>query len=364
MSVAVNEILSLSFKGRASRGAYWRTLAALAVLAAAGGLALDSLSGLAGGGAAQKGLDLLIWGWLLFLAAFLVSAVVRRLHDISYGAVAAVFLIVPGLQIIVLVILGLMPGKKGLNRFGPDPLAVMTVRDAAPVRRTERSDTVRCPAREVRETLEGEVVEPGPDLEGTIIRERMSAEAEDWASDLIAGAKARMEASPESREGEVAAVRAGLVAARNEGVSPSLRSCDGCRSSRGSEAGHHALEQARHGILPAVPKREEALRPGDDGRASGGAFSLAHDQSDSRRRVHQRRDADVDRPLRLSSPHQSHSYLHDRVRGAQAARCRSFGGLGTVRDVSGRKYFSDAVPAAAPRRLTANGLETSGRGGC
>lgn len=191
--------------------------AALAVLAAAGGLALDSLSGLAGGGAAQKGLDLLIWGWLLFLAAFLVSAVVRRLHDISYGAVAAVFLIVPGLQIIVLVILGLMPGKKGLNRFGPDPLAVMTVRDAAPVRRTERSDTVRCPAREVRETLEGEVVEPGPDLEGTIIRERMSAEAEDWASDLIAGAKARMEASPESREGEVAAVRAGLVAARNEG---------------------------------------------------------------------------------------------------------------------------------------------------
>ena len=128
MSVAVNEILSLSFKGRASRGAYWRTLAALAVLATAGGLALDSLSGLAGGGAAQKGLDLLIWGWLLFLAAFLVSAVVRRLHDISYGAVAAVFLIVPGLQIIVLVILGLMPGKKGLNRFGPDPLAVMTVR--------------------------------------------------------------------------------------------------------------------------------------------------------------------------------------------------------------------------------------------
>ena len=142
-----------------------------------------------------------------------MSAVVRRLHDISYGAVAAVFLIVPGLQIIVLVILGLMPGKKGLNRFGPDPLAVMTVRDAAPVRRTERSDTVRCPALEVRETLEGEVV----DLEGTIIRERMSAEAEDWASDLIAGAKARMEASPESREGEVAAVRAGLVAARNEG---------------------------------------------------------------------------------------------------------------------------------------------------
>ena len=78
------------------------------------------------------------------------------------------------------------------------------------------------------------------------------------------------------------------------------------------------------------------------------------------------REERCERPLFSSSPspHQSHSYLHDRVRGAQAARCRSFGGLGTVRDVSGRKYFSDAVPAAAPRRLTANGLETSGRGGC
>ena len=150
MSVAVNEILSLSFKGRASRGAYWRTLAALAVLAAAGGLALDSLSGLAGGGAAQKGLDLLIWGWLLFLAAFLVSAVVRRLHDISYGAVAAVFLIVPGLQIIVLVILGLMPGKKGLNRFGS------ACRDdgegcrARASNRTERHRQVSC-ARSARD---------------------------------------------------------------------------------------------------------------------------------------------------------------------------------------------------------------------
>lgn len=217
MSVAVNEILSLSFKGRASRGAYWRTLTALVVLAAAGGLALDALSGLAVGAAAQKGLDLLIWGWLLFLVAFLVSAVVRRLHDISYGAVAAVFLIVPGLQIIVLVILGLMPGKKGLNRFGPDPLAVMTLRDAAPVRRTERSGSVRRPASEVRETFVGVVLEPGPDLEGTVIREHMSAEAEDWVANLIAGAKSRIEASPESREAEVAAVRAGLVVARNEG---------------------------------------------------------------------------------------------------------------------------------------------------
>lgn len=216
MTVAVNEIFSLSFKGRASRGAYWRTLLALSALAAAGLLPLGSFSGFTDGSAAQKGLQLFMWGWWLFLAAFLVSAVVRRLHDISYGAVAAIFLIVPGLQIIVLVILGLMPGKKGLNRFGPDPLAVMTVRDAAPVRRAPRAEPSG-PASEVRETLEGEIVEPGPDLKGTVVRERVSAEAEDWAADLMAEARARIKASPETRANEIAALRAKLVAARSEG---------------------------------------------------------------------------------------------------------------------------------------------------
>ncbi len=216
MTVAVNEIFSLSFKGRASRSAYWRTLAALGVLAAAGLMARSALSGFAVGNAAQKGLDLFMWGWMLFLAAFLVSAVVRRLHDISYGAVAAIFLIVPGLQIIVLVILGLMPGKKGLNRFGPDPLAVMTLRDAAPVCRAPRAAPSES-VPEVRETLEGEVVEPGPDSKGTVIGERVSAQAEDWAASLMAEARVRIKAAPETREDEISALRAKLVAARSEG---------------------------------------------------------------------------------------------------------------------------------------------------
>ncbi len=218
MSLAINEIFSLSFKGRASRGAYWRSLAALAVLAAAGVLTFELLSDFAAGNAAQRGLELFKWGWLALLAVFLVSAVVRRLHDISYEAVAALFLIVPGLQIIVLVILGLMPGKKGLNRFGPDPLAVMTISDAAPVRRAtprDRTDSTR--AREVRETFDGEVVEPGPDLKGTVVRERMSAEAEDWAASVIDEARKRISASPEMHDVEISSARKKLVAARNEG---------------------------------------------------------------------------------------------------------------------------------------------------
>lgn len=259
MTVAVNEIFSLSFKGRASRGAYWRTLLALSALAAAGLLPLGSFSGFTDGSAAQKGLQLFMWGWWLFLAAFLVSAVVRRLHDISYGAVAAIFLIVPGLQIIVLVILGLMPGKKGLNRFGPDPLAVMTVRDAAPVRRAPRAEPSGA-AREVRETLEGEIVEPGPDLKGTVVRERVSAEAEGLGPPISwprRGRASRRLPRPEQTRSPPCAPSLSPRAARD--ASPSPHSCAGCRSWKGFEAQRHALEQIGHRVLSPVSKREAAL---------------------------------------------------------------------------------------------------------
>ena len=119
----------VNFRGRARRREFWmftlfNTLVYLLLLAVGlvllGAVIYKSVA--EGGDAAEHataytlavaGLLLLVYGWML--ATFLpgLAVRVRRLHDISYGAVAAVFLIVPGLQIIVLVILGLMPGKKG-----------------------------------------------------------------------------------------------------------------------------------------------------------------------------------------------------------------------------------------------------------
>lgn len=129
MSVALNEVLTLSAKGRACREAYWLSLFVA--------LVLYSLAGLLWGVAAQAGgagTVLTAAAALLALAVtvFTVAAVVRRLHDISYSGAAALFLLVPGVQIVVMVILGLVPGKKGINRFGPDPLAIMTVSDSVP----------------------------------------------------------------------------------------------------------------------------------------------------------------------------------------------------------------------------------------
>ena len=99
MALAVNEVLTLSFKGRASRRAYWYSMAVFACLFP---LTLALLAGILG------------------------------TEDSLVQGTAALFLLIPGIQLIVLVLLGCFPGKKGLNRFGPDPLAIMTISSAVP----------------------------------------------------------------------------------------------------------------------------------------------------------------------------------------------------------------------------------------
>ena len=138
MALAVNEVLTLSFKGRASRRAYWYSMAVFACLFP---LTLALLAGILGtedslvqgtAGFFSQTAGVLLGMILLAELLFLVAAVVRRLHDISYSGTAALFLLIPGIQLIVLVLLGCFPGKKGLNRFGPDPLAIMTISSAVP----------------------------------------------------------------------------------------------------------------------------------------------------------------------------------------------------------------------------------------
>lgn len=156
MSVAINEVLTLSPKGRASREAYWASLfvslVLTAILLVLLGLVPNTLAGTAGGAPAwlAQAASSLILAYAAALALFLTTAVVRRLHDIGYAGPAALFLVIPGVQLIVLVILGLVPGKKGLNRFGPDPLAVMTIGDAAPAARGVPAAKQGAPVRPVR----------------------------------------------------------------------------------------------------------------------------------------------------------------------------------------------------------------------
>ena len=227
MSVAINEVLTLSPKGRASREAYWASLfvslVLTAILLVLLGLVPNTLAGNAGTAPAwlAQAASSLILAYAAALALFLTTAVVRRLHDIGYAGPAALFLVIPGVQLIVLVILGLVPGKKGLNRFGPDPLAVMTLGDAVPTSAARR-EAPRRPVRVVRETVEAEILPAQEQDPGTAAgsREDKAAGASDFtnlppseetAEGLFQAARFKMAGEPLSIRLQVKARYAGKL---------------------------------------------------------------------------------------------------------------------------------------------------------
>ena len=174
MAVSVNEVLTLSFKGRASREAYWCALAVFVGLSIVSMLLLNFLPTAFdallledrwSAGALSAVNTSIIGLFLLFQAVFLTAAVVRRLHDISYSGVAALFLLIPGLQLLLILLIGAFPGKKGLNRFGPDPLAIMSIASAAPYARVRPAPVPEESETEVREVPEQEVL-PAVDDDG------------------------------------------------------------------------------------------------------------------------------------------------------------------------------------------------------
>ena len=228
MTVAIKEGLTLSPKGRASREAYWASLFVSLILAALFlvliGLVPNSLTGARPAGFPAWLLQAVSGVILLYGAAaavYLTAAVVRRLHDIGYAGIAALFLIIPGVQLIVLVILGLVPGTKGLNRFGPDPLAVMTLGDAVPTSAARR-EAPRRPVRVVRETVEAEILPAQEQDPGTAAgsREDKAAGASDFtnlppseetAEGLFQAARFKMAGEPLSIRLQVKARYAGKL---------------------------------------------------------------------------------------------------------------------------------------------------------
>lgn len=59
---------------------------------------------------------LLLAAWFLFWGYWML--VMRRLHDIGYHGIASLYLLLPGINVIVTLILFVWPGRRGRNRFG------------------------------------------------------------------------------------------------------------------------------------------------------------------------------------------------------------------------------------------------------
>lgn len=57
------------------------------------------------------------------LAAVEIVLLIRRLHDLGRPGRDALKLLIPGYNILMLFLMLALPGTRGRNRFGPDPLA-------------------------------------------------------------------------------------------------------------------------------------------------------------------------------------------------------------------------------------------------
>ena len=118
--------------GRLSRAAYGVRLFAFALLVGAGVLVfleqrLDAyvawvtmrdiqvtlVAGLKEWIGLALALALALWAFSL-----LVGAVVGRLHDLGYHGIGALFLLIPGLNVLLVLLLVLWPGREAANRFG------------------------------------------------------------------------------------------------------------------------------------------------------------------------------------------------------------------------------------------------------
>jgi uncharacterized membrane protein YhaH (DUF805 family) len=106
------------FEGRARRSEYWGFIllcALVGMLAAFVDIAIgaDVASGFGPGSVVM----------MLLLTVPSIALTARRLHDLDYSGWWMLLAFVPYAGLIVVLLIGLAPGTRGDNRFGPDPRA-------------------------------------------------------------------------------------------------------------------------------------------------------------------------------------------------------------------------------------------------
>jgi uncharacterized membrane protein YhaH (DUF805 family) len=109
--------LFFGFRGRISRQAYWLTFFFIVAIL---GFALQPTIDPETGALSLRGGALAVAAMLVAIIANIAIGV-KRLHDFNAPGLFAVTLFVPGLSVIATLIIGLVPGNLGPNRFGEAP---------------------------------------------------------------------------------------------------------------------------------------------------------------------------------------------------------------------------------------------------
>ena len=109
-----------TYRGRASRSAYWWLYLLGILLGAVVALVIGATGATGHGKALFIGLASLVGGVLvLYQALALLAALVRRLHDTDRSGWWVLISLVPLVGGIWLLVLTVLPGTAGSNRFGP-----------------------------------------------------------------------------------------------------------------------------------------------------------------------------------------------------------------------------------------------------
>ncbi len=117
---SVNKCFSkyVTFSGRAQRSEYWWW----ALFIFLGSLLFSVIDGaIFGFGEFDGGVLAPLFSFATFLPSLAVAA--RRLHDRDMSAWFLLLLLIPLLGVLALLIIFVLEGTRGPNRFGPDPLA-------------------------------------------------------------------------------------------------------------------------------------------------------------------------------------------------------------------------------------------------
>ena len=117
----------LQFEGRVNRATFWVTWLGIAAAVMAAGLGAAVFLP----DAVNRGnsLTTLIAAVLIFVFAMLFTFLsfanqAKRWHDIGQSAWWTLLTFVPGIGLIVLLVLGLLPGTEGPNKYGSGPLKI------------------------------------------------------------------------------------------------------------------------------------------------------------------------------------------------------------------------------------------------
>ncbi len=125
-----DELSVWGFQGRINRGEFWARMAVLILGTLAIGVIVSMLAYLVPGtrtgnadGVLEAGFLLVGLPYLFFAFWFSLATQVKRWHDVDKSGWMVLLNLIPYLGIIVVIVLGCLPGTEGNNRYGINPLS-------------------------------------------------------------------------------------------------------------------------------------------------------------------------------------------------------------------------------------------------